>query len=211
MVPRQTKRLQIGGLVIGAASLIGSAFATQAWRCLICYLMRVTDASSAVAFSNHHRFLLPIRWRYVRSSYLRVPQVTRTALYLPCALLLYEWFIVRRGMASGIMFGGAGAGGTVFPFLVDGLLKRFGYKAAMISLGFGWGVIGGVALLAVRRRVPLARRSMSQAPTRNEVKWRSFALRRDLYLGMTIILFTSLGNFIPSVWIPGRLKAPLRV
>lgn len=53
---------------------------------------------------------------------------------MPAAILLFEWFQQRRGMASGIMYAGTGAGGTVFPFIVQALLRAFGYKAAMISL-----------------------------------------------------------------------------
>ena len=54
--------------------------------------------------------------------------------YLPAATLLFEWFQVRRGFASGVLFAGTGAGGTVFPFIMQGLIRRFGYRAAMVSL-----------------------------------------------------------------------------
>ncbi len=32
------------------------------------------------------------------------------------------------------MFAGTGVGGTIFPFVMSGLLDKFGYKAAMVSL-----------------------------------------------------------------------------
>lgn len=54
--------------------------------------------------------------------------------YLPAATLLFEWFQQKRGFASGIMYAGTGAGGTVFPFIMQGLLNRFQYRASMISL-----------------------------------------------------------------------------
>lgn len=34
--------------------------------------------------------------------------------YLPCALLLFEWFSKKRGLASGVLYAGTGCGGTVF-------------------------------------------------------------------------------------------------
>ena len=38
------------------------------------------------------------------------------------------------GFAAGIMYSGTGIGGAIFPFLMQGLLNRFSYKAAVISL-----------------------------------------------------------------------------
>ncbi|KAJ9101675.1 hypothetical protein QFC21_003013 [Naganishia friedmannii] len=76
---------------------------------------------------------------------------------MPAAVLLFEWFQQRRGIASGIMYAGTGAGGTVFPFIVRALLNSFGYKAAMISLGVGFFVIGAIAIIPVKPRVPTGR------------------------------------------------------
>jgi hypothetical protein len=78
-----------------------------------------------------------------------------TVLYLPAATLLFEWFITRRGLATGIMFSGqspriaapglvqnlfrsflgfrsgTGVGGFVFPFVMKALIEKFGYKVGM--------------------------------------------------------------------------------
>ncbi|WVQ83811.1 hypothetical protein IAT38_005955 [Cryptococcus sp. DSM 104549] len=123
------------------------------------------------------------------------------AYYLPCATLIYEWFFTRRGLATGIMFAGTGVGGTVFPFIMSGLLSAFGYKAAMISLGVGYAIIGSIALLFIRRRIPLPRYAPGESRRRPRADWKGM-LSLPLFMGLATILLTSLGNFVPSLWLP---------
>lgn len=119
--------------------------------------------------------------------------------YIPCATLLYEWFSERRGLATGIMFAGTGVGGTVFPFVVKALLTKFGYKATMISLGISFGLLNGIALCFIRRRIPLGRVGPRRA--KPKVDW-SFFRSPPVWIAIAIILCTAMGNFIPSLWIP---------
>jgi MFS family permease len=140
-----------------------------------------------------------------------------SAAYLPCATLIFEWYSTRRGLASGIMYAGTGAGGTIFPFIVSALLTRLGYKLAMIILGVGFGVLGSIGLLGIKRRVPIARRDgvgRGRDRRRNEVGTGMSGLkgidwswwRRPTFLGgMAIILMTSMGFSIPTLWIPCKL------
>ncbi|OCF39448.1 monocarboxylic acid transporter [Kwoniella heveanensis CBS 569] len=171
-IPKWTRALQIAGLAAASLAMIASAFATKPWHLLV-----------------------TVGLFYPLSC----------ATYLPCATLLFEWFHAKRGYATGIMYAGSGAGGTIFPFLMQGLLSRFGYKAAMISLGVGYGITGSIALIPIKRRVPLLARhdtvSSSRERQRPKVDW-SFLKRKSLAIGTTVILLTSLGNFIPSLWLP---------
>lgn len=128
------------------------------------------------------------------------------ALYLPCATLIYEWFVARRGLATGIMFAGTGVGGTLFPFLVDALLKRFGYKATMVAVGIGFGTLNAVALLFVKRRIPLPPQVAGQRRPRPRIEW-SVATKWPFWCGFAILLLTSMGNFNPTLWIPSTLTA----
>lgn len=54
--------------------------------------------------------------------------------YIPAAILLFEWFAAKRGLASGVMYSGTGLGGATFPFIMQALLDRFSYRDAMLSL-----------------------------------------------------------------------------
>jgi MFS family permease len=111
-----------------------------------------------------------------------------TATYVPCATILFEWFSERRGLAAGIMYAGTGVGGTIFPFLISGSL----------------------ALLPIKRRVPLPRRRGSEVVGNEGLRRPRASLRfmkdRLVWIGLGIIMVSSLGNFIPSLWLPGALQ-----
>ncbi|ODN74829.1 hypothetical protein L202_07139 [Cryptococcus amylolentus CBS 6039] len=124
------------------------------------------------------------------------------ALYMPCATLLFEWFFERRGLASGIMYAGTGLGGTIFPYIIDSLLKGVGYKATMCSLGVAYAVLGSIALIFINRRVPISRHAHGGRERRRQgLDW-SFMKSKVFFLGVATILLTSLGNFVPSLWLP---------
>ncbi|WVQ75332.1 hypothetical protein IAR50_004949 [Cryptococcus sp. DSM 104548] len=124
------------------------------------------------------------------------------ALYLPCATLLFEWFFKRRGLATGIMYAGTGLGGTIVPYVIDSLLKGVGYKATMVSFGIAYAIIGGIALIPINRRVPIARYTNNEPERRKQGLDLSFARSTAFFLGVSTILLTSLGNFVPSLWLP---------
>lgn len=123
------------------------------------------------------------------------------ALYLPCATMIYEWFYEWRGLATGIMFAGTGVGGTLFPIILDGLLKKFGYKATMVSLGIAFFALNAVSLVFIRRRIPLA---PAVAHRRPKVEWRALS-SGAFACGFLVLLLSSLGNFNPTLWIPSEL------
>ena len=100
------------------------------------------------------------------------------------------------------MFAGTGVGGAIFPFLVSGMLKRFGYKATMVSLGLGFLVLGGLSLLPVKRRIPYA-----SGGGRRRGRWSGqskFLLSTPMFVSATTIFLIGLGNFIPPLWIPSK-------
>ncbi|ODN74831.1 hypothetical protein, variant 2 [Cryptococcus amylolentus CBS 6039] len=127
------------------------------------------------------------------------------ALYVPCATLLFEWFLERRGLATGIMYAGTGLGGTIVPYIMDGLLKGVGYKAAMCSLGIAYAVLGGVALIFIDRRIPISRYANNSEEPRSSMRQRlnlSFVKRPSFFLGITTILLTSVSSFATTLWLP---------
>ena len=129
------------------------------------------------------------------------------AAYLPAATLLFEWFHAKRGLASGILFAGTGVGGAIIPIIVSSLLKGIGYKATMISLGIASIIIGVSCIMFVKRRIPLPRadgsgQQLSLAERRHRKTEWWFLKRATLYAGAMTIFVTSLGNFVPSVWLP---------
>ncbi|KAL1407268.1 hypothetical protein Q8F55_006686 [Vanrija albida] len=123
------------------------------------------------------------------------------ALYFPCPLILFEWFHAKRGLASGVMYAGTGAGGTIFPFIVSALLARIGYCATMVTLGLLFPAVCAPALLFVRRRVPVARPSAPRRARLHKVDW-GFLRGPAPWVGFAFVTLANLGNIIPLVWMP---------
>lgn len=119
------------------------------------------------------------------------------------------------------MYSGTGAGGTVFPFILQGLITRLGYRWGLLALvspghltssstplkhafklqGIGYGVIGLAALPFIKPRIPLPPRNSAAAIRARQVDPKLFR-RSTLYSFAGCILLSSLGNFVPSVFVP---------
>ena len=138
------------------------------------------------------------------------------ATYMPCCILLFEWFQTKPGLAAGIMYAGTGVGGTIFPFIITGLISRVGYKAAMCSIGVSFLLFGSLALIPIKRRIPLPRKQRpsvnmdgegaggqeQQETMRVPRPNLSFMRRPQVWIGAGIILVSSMGTFVPTLWLP---------
>ncbi|KDR67204.1 hypothetical protein GALMADRAFT_232213 [Galerina marginata CBS 339.88] len=81
-------------------------------------------------------------------------------LYAPIVMWLSDWFIIRRGLAGGIIFGGSGVGGFVFPLVMGYLLDAVGFRWTLRIWALTLGVCCGIALIGVNPRTPIRRSSM---------------------------------------------------
>ena len=72
--------------------------------------------------------------------------------YLPLLQLVDEWFVVRKGVAYGVMWAGTGFAGVIVPFLLEWLLDSYGYRTALRVWAI---VIVCVARLSDRRDIAL--------------------------------------------------------
>jgi hypothetical protein len=102
--------------------------------------------------------------------------------------------------ATSLMFT-AGAGGVIYPLLLNALIQRFGYRAALISLGVGFSIIGLTTLPFMKNRIPLPPRRSAAMRQRRYVSG-AFLKRTPFYAFGGCILLTSLGNFVPPLFIP---------
>ena len=189
--PRYMRHIQIICLFIAGGSFIASAFVTQPWHLI------VTIGIFYPFAGGEFRIASP------------TPPLT-TASYVPAATLLFEWFHARRGLATGLLYGGTGLGGAISSLVISGMLSKFGYKATMISLGLALIIIGHICLIFIKRRIPLPKNDHSQQRTRRagpKVDW-TFLKRPVMISGVITILITSLGSFVPVVWLPSELSDP---
>lgn len=181
--PRHAKVFQIGGLVIGMTGLLASAFVTKA----------STKGLTSGAYTQAWHLIITLGFLYPCAG----------ALYLPCVSIIYEWFVARRGLATGVMFSGAAAGGTLFPLLGHALLAHVGYKGTMLTLGAIFGVGNGLALLFIKHRVPVA--PVVRAARRPGIDY-TFLKKRGIWAMSGFVTISAMGNFIPSLWMPSESR-----
>lgn len=77
----------------------------------------------------------------------------------------------------------------------------------MISMGIGYVIMGVIALIPVNRRVPLSRHDFV-GPGRKKPINLTFLRSTPALIGPIIILLVSLGNFIPTLWLPCTFLIP---
>ncbi|KZV70078.1 MFS general substrate transporter [Peniophora sp. CONT] len=117
-------------------------------------------------------------------------------LYMPVVGWLSEWFVQRRSLAGGLIFGGTGLGGAGFPILANFLLQRVGFRWTLRTMAALVGVLGGLALLGAKPRLPVARHA-TPAPM-------SFSfVTSPVFIFMTITIFVQGLSYFPvSLYIP---------
>jgi MFS family permease len=71
----------------------------------------------------------------------------------PAQVILVNWFVQRRGTALGRAAVGASVGALVVPLATAWLVELFGWRNALLALGFGAAALAtpAIALFAVRR------------------------------------------------------------
>ena len=52
-------------------------------------------------------------------------------LYFPAMYVIDEWFIQRKGLAFGAVWTGTGVAGAIVPFLMQWLLRTYGFRTAL--------------------------------------------------------------------------------
>ncbi|CAE6430388.1 unnamed protein product [Rhizoctonia solani] len=80
-------------------------------------------------------------------------------LYAPVIVYLPEWFSVRKGLAASIIFGGAGAGGTVYPLVTNYLLESLGFRWTLRIWAAFTLVLCSISLIFMKPRLPVNRPS----------------------------------------------------
>ncbi|KAK2052447.1 major facilitator superfamily transporter [Colletotrichum caudatum] len=114
----------------------------------------------------------------------------------PLLRMLNEWFVLRRGLAYGVMSAGAGCSGVALPFLLESLLSKYGYRTTLQVMA----VIQFVTLLPIipllKGRLPAPRQSVLQ-------KGDFHFLKEPLFYCFAMANFLeALGYYIPSLFLP---------
>lgn len=119
-----------------------------------------------------------------------------TILYYPIISMVNEFWIQRRGMAYGILCASSGVSGVVFPFAIERLLSRYGYRTTLRIIAIALFVLTGPLIPTLRGRLPESETSIV-SPT----DW-SFLKTKLFWTYMVSNMAMGLGYFFPSIYLP---------
>ncbi|PCH44516.1 MFS general substrate transporter [Wolfiporia cocos MD-104 SS10] len=87
-------------------------------------------------------------------------------MYFPIVALLPQWFSQRRGLATGIIFSGSGLGGFAFPYILEAMLTRLGFRWTLRIWCIATSILGGISLLGMKPRLPVPKFQRGQTRPR---------------------------------------------
>ncbi|KAH7393366.1 major facilitator superfamily domain-containing protein [Cadophora sp. MPI-SDFR-AT-0126] len=118
-------------------------------------------------------------------------------IYYPTLLYIDEWFVQRKGLAFGIMWAGTGAGGLIIPFVLNGLLQRWGFRTTLRIWATALLILSSPLIYFLRPRIPVSRN-----PTSQRYVGLGFLKSPSFWLLQIGLVIESLGYFIPSLYLP---------
>lgn len=115
--------------------------------------------------------------------------------YYPILDMVTEFWVVRRGMAAGLLCSASGVSGTVMPIVLRTMLQRYGYPTTLRATAIALTLLTGPILPLLKGRLPVT----VSAP--RKTNW-SF-LKRPLFWIYTVSNFAmGLGYFFPALYLP---------
>ncbi|KAI5207334.1 MFS general substrate transporter [Aureobasidium subglaciale] len=117
-------------------------------------------------------------------------------IFYPVVSMVNEWWVARRGLSWGILLGSSGASGVAYPFIIEALLHKYGYKTTLRAMAVATVIMTGPLLPSMKGRLP-ASHSSSLAKT----DW-SFMKQPIFWLYILSTTSQSLGFYLPSLYLP---------
>ncbi|KAL8820163.1 MAG: hypothetical protein Q9223_001553 [Gallowayella weberi] len=122
-------------------------------------------------------------------------------VYCPTIVFLDEWFVRRKGLAFGLMWAGTGVSGVVLPFVMSGLLSRFGFEITLRAYAVALVMLALPLLCFVRPRLPLAQTSLQRHLDLGFLRTSAF------WVPQSCNIVQGLGYFIPNIYMPTYAKS----
>jgi len=123
-------------------------------------------------------------------------------LYYPVYIFIDEWFVVRKGLAYGIMWAGTGAGGLLGPLVMEAGFSKYGARTFLRGWAVALMVLISPTLYYVRPRLPRVRES--NGSRRGGFRAGFGFLKTKTFWAIQIgNIVQALGYFIPSIYLPG--------
>ncbi|KAG6168342.1 hypothetical protein E4U51_002260 [Claviceps purpurea] len=127
--------------------------------------------------------------------------------YCPCVAYVNEWFIKRKGTAYGIMWSGTGLSGSILPFVLNSMLRAWGFRTTLRVWAAAFLVITLPLVYFIKPRLPP---QLARPSKRNPLDFR-FMLSRTFMLHQLANIVQGLGSFLPSIFLPTYAASVLGV
>jgi len=122
-------------------------------------------------------------------------------MYFPVISMLNEWFIIKRGLALGIVTAATGVSGTAMPFILEVLLNQYGYPTTLREVAIALVILTGPVLPVLKGRLPVSR--SSRVP---RTDW-TFLRKPIFYAFAASVLLQGLGHFFPLLYLPSYINS----
>lgn len=117
-------------------------------------------------------------------------------LTYPILSMIDEWWILRKGMALGLISSASGAAGSFMPFVTSALLQRYGYQITLRAIAIAMALLTAPLLPFLKGRLPI-----SETNTMAKTNW-SFLSKPLFWVFGLSTLVQGLGFFLPALWLP---------
>lgn len=117
-------------------------------------------------------------------------------LTYPIISFVDEWWVVRKGMAFGVISAASGASGIFMPFIIEALLNRYGYKTTLRAIAVAMGLLTAPLLPFLKGRLP-----PSEQSSMGKINW-SFLKKPLFWVYCASTFFQGLGFFFPALYLP---------
>jgi MFS family permease len=122
-------------------------------------------------------------------------------LIFPIISMVNEWWIARKGMAFGLVSSASGATGTVMPFIIEAMLKKYGYKTTLRASAIALAILTGPFLPLLRGRLP-----PSEQTAIAKTNW-SFLKKPLFWIYCSSALLQGFGISLPALYLPSYATA----
>lgn len=117
-------------------------------------------------------------------------------LSYPIISMLNEWWVARKGMAFGLLSASSGFTGIAMPFIIEAMLRRYGYRTTLRASAVAMAVLTGPLIPLLEGRLP-----PSEQSTMSRTNW-SFLKKPLFWVFCMSTMVQGLAFFIPAVFLP---------
>lgn len=115
--------------------------------------------------------------------------------------MVNEYWIVRRGMAYGLLCSASGVSGAAMPFVIEALLEKYGYKTTLRATAIALLVMTGPLIPFLKGRLPSSAHGHAA-----RTDW-GFARNPLFWIYSASNVLQGLGYFFPSLYLPSYATA----